>query len=559
MMSLKKTIWILFISIFVFSFLFTHNFNSRYTRSINGDAKGYYAYLPAIFIYQDANYDFIDKMEMAYYPKDRSQYKAFKNIQNNGKSVNKCFPGLALFYLPFFGCAVLFAWLAGIPVDGYSLPFQFAIGFAHVTYMVLGFVLLYKFLSRLNYSKTIIWFSFFTFSLGTTIWYYTIYDHTVSHIFNFFLCSLYVWNIQKWITTKNNKWLGIILLTICIFVISRPTNALMVLFIPFIFKICNEDFIPFIKSNINFKSLFKFAPLCLILISIPPLLWKWQSGLWFVYSYNNEGFNFLSPQLFNFIFSFKKGWLLWSPLLLFVLIFSLKSLFKESISLGLTLLLPLSLIIYVLSSWWCWTYGTGMGQRAMIDFYPFLIISFVYFLNKIHFHKLYYYFVAGVFIILNLFQSFQIQNSIHRGGETTSIDYFNHFFEWKTIVPIVKIDPKWKLIRITKSNKPLYTDRMNHFSETISSDSLKGVNHVVIDIVIGSKHKDNNINLVLTNGEGSIYESYFFADLLYEEPRKISVVFNLKNTSKTVFKSYVWNHDTDSKSTIKSLKMKFYH
>ncbi len=557
-MIYKKPIWILFISIFVFSFFFIHDFNSRYTRSINGDAKGYYAYLPAIFIYQDANYSFIDKIEMMYYPEDGSHYKAFKNIQKNGRSVNKCFPGLAIFYLPFFGFAAIFAWLAGIPVDGYSLPFQFAIGFAHVSYMLLGFFLLYKFLFRLNYSKTKIWFSFFTFSLGTTIWYYTIYDHTVSHIFNFFLCCLYVWNIQKWIVSKNNKWLGFILLILCLFVISRPTNALMILFIPFIFKVCNEDFFRFIKSNINFKSLIKFIPLYLILFSIPPLLWKWQSGLWFVYSYNNEGFNFLSPNLFNFLFSFKKGWLLWSPLILLVLILSIKSLFKESISLGLSFILPFKLIVYVLSSWWCWTYGSGMGQRAMIDFYPFIIISFVHCLNKIHILKL-YYLIAGLFILLNIFQSFQIQNSIHPGGETNRDNYFNHFFDWKTIAPSIQIDPNWKLIDAKNSIKPLFTDGINHFSETIMSDSLNGVNHVVIDIVIGSKHKDNNINLVLTNGDGSVYESYFFADLLYEEPRKISVVFNLKKTTKTVFKSYIWNHDTESKSVIKSLKMRFYN
>ena len=58
--------------------------------------------------------------------------------------------------------------------------------------------------------------------------------------------------------------------------------------------------------------------------------------------------------------------------------------------------------------------------------------------------------------------------------------------------------------------------------------------------------------------DGSIYESYFFADYLYEKPRKISVLFNIKNTTKTVFKTYIWNHDTDSKSIIKSLKMRFY-
>ena len=557
-MILKKPIWILFISIFVFSFFFVHDFQSRYTRSINGDAKGYYAYLPALFIYNDPNYTFIDKMEKMYYPEDGSQSKAFKNIQKNGRTVNKCFPGLAFFYLPFFGLAAFFSWLAGLPINGYSLPFQFAIGFAHIFYMLLGFFLLYKFLSNLHYSKNKIWFVFFAFSLGSTIWYYTIFDHTVSHIFNFLLCCLYIWMIQKWISTRNNNWVGFLCLTLCLFVISRPTNALMILFIPFIFKICNEEFIPFLKSNLTIKSLFKYIPICLGIISIPPMLWKWQSGLWFVYSYNNEGFNFMSPNLFNFLFSFKKGWLLWSPLVFVFLMISFKALFKKSISLGLSLILPLTVIIYVLSSWWCWTYGSGMGQRAMIDFYPFLIISSVYSLqNKSNLTL--YYSLASLLIFLNLFQSFQINKSIYAGGKTSRTDYFKHFLDWKTIAPTVEIDPKWKLITSTTNVKPLFTDGINHFSETITSDSLTGVNHVVIDIVIGSKNTDNNINLILTNGDGSIYESYFFADFLYEEPRKISVIFNLKSTSKTVFKSYVWNHYTESKSVITSLKMRFYN
>jgi len=30
------------------------------------------------------------------------------------------------------------------------------------------------------------------------------------------------------------------------------------------------------------------------------------------------------------------------------------------------------LAIYVLSSWWCWWFGGGFGQRAMINFYVLL-------------------------------------------------------------------------------------------------------------------------------------------------------------------------------------------
>ena len=89
---MKKYIWLFTISLVLLSFFTIRDFKSRYTRSINGDAKGYYAYLPAIFIYQDASYGFIDEIEAKYYPEDRSQYKAFKNKQKNGGSSGRPLP-----------------------------------------------------------------------------------------------------------------------------------------------------------------------------------------------------------------------------------------------------------------------------------------------------------------------------------------------------------------------------------------------------------------------------------------------------------------------------------
>jgi hypothetical protein len=80
--------------------LYTKDFSSSYQKPINGDAKAYYAYLPAIFIYQDSEYNFIDAYEAKYYAKDHR--KDFLNTIENGRKVNKTFPGVALLYLPFF-------------------------------------------------------------------------------------------------------------------------------------------------------------------------------------------------------------------------------------------------------------------------------------------------------------------------------------------------------------------------------------------------------------------------------------------------------------------------
>jgi len=112
--------------------------DDRYNRPINGDAKAYYAYLPALFMYHDASFSFVHSIEKGYYPEDGSHFKDFLNAQPNGSKVNKTFPGLMLLYAPFFFLAWLVAWIGGFPVDGYSLPFQWGIVFSHWFFLILG-------------------------------------------------------------------------------------------------------------------------------------------------------------------------------------------------------------------------------------------------------------------------------------------------------------------------------------------------------------------------------------------------------------------------------------
>ncbi len=554
---MKKYIWLFTISLVLLSFFTIRDFKSRYTRSINGDAKGYYAYLPAIFIYQDASYGFIDEIEAKYYPEDRSQYKAFKNKQKNGKYVNKCFPGLAIFYLPFFFLAAVSAWLAGIPIDGYSLPFQLGVGLSHVFYFFAGLYLLFIFLKKLNFLEYKIWTGFIFLLFGTNIFYYVIYDHSVSHIFNFFLTTVFIWSIQKWIESKENKWIGIISCILALFVISRPTNAMMILFVPFIFNFCNENVFTFLKSNVKIKYTLKFLPFILLILIIPPVLWKWQSDLWLVYSYNNEGFNFLSPNWLNFLFSFQKGWFLWSPIMLFFFIFSLISFFRKSIYSGLFFFIPFVIITYVLSSWWCWTYGSGMGQRTMIDFYPFILLGTISFFQnskKINFIIL----ILSPLIILNILQCYQIQKSIHRGGETNTESYWKYFLQWKTIAPSVEIKSNWKLISIKKQIGEQKTGELAPFSNAVISDTLNNIRKIIIDIEIGGKHGDPNLNLVISDSKEKVYRSYNFGDLLYQTPRKMTIAFDVTPDSNVFYKTYVWNSGTNSESVVKKMKVKYY-
>jgi hypothetical protein len=144
----KNWFFLALFSLLTFLLFSNKSWDSPYHRVIIGDAKAYYAYLPAVFIYQDATFSFQEKIEKKYYPSDGSLQKNYMNPLENGRKVNKTFPGLAVLYAPFFFLAWLFSAIFGFATDGYSPPFQYAIALSHIVYFVCALRLLFGILSR---------------------------------------------------------------------------------------------------------------------------------------------------------------------------------------------------------------------------------------------------------------------------------------------------------------------------------------------------------------------------------------------------------------------------
>jgi hypothetical protein len=119
--------------------------------------------------------------------------------------------------------------------------------------------------------------------------------------------------------------------------------------------------------------------LCALLVWFPQMLyWKMISGHWLYFSYQGEGFFFSNPRILLGLFSYRNGWLLYSPIMIFALagFFFLR---KELKVFLIPVVLYFLLSIYVIFSWWCWWY-VGSGLRAMIDLYPLLALPFCAFL-----------------------------------------------------------------------------------------------------------------------------------------------------------------------------------
>ena len=99
----------------------------RWTRIIKVDGNGYYAYLPAIFIYKDLHFGFFEKI---------ADQKGYQNMAYDyrydyeGHVLDKYFAGTALAQLPFFLSAHFLSWLTGEPMDGYSVYYLVFINLA---------------------------------------------------------------------------------------------------------------------------------------------------------------------------------------------------------------------------------------------------------------------------------------------------------------------------------------------------------------------------------------------------------------------------------------------
>jgi len=159
------------------------------------------------------------------------------------------------------------------------------------------------------------------------------------------------------------------------------------------------------------------------------LYWKTFGGSWVIYSYGKEGFFFDNPQIFNYLFSYRKGWFVYTPLM-FLAIIGLALSFKKSRYYFWAILVPLIPTVYVFSSWWCWWYGGSFGMRSMIEFYGFLAFPlgtlFVYSKNWL---KPIFIALALLFTAYNIRLTKQYRSSFLHWDSSSKATYWMDFLK----------------------------------------------------------------------------------------------------------------------------------
>ena len=333
-------------------------------KTLSWDVSGYYWYLPAYLIYQDPQQmAFKDSILEKYSP----SWDFYQAYPYGDGFVMKYSMGLALQYLPFFAIGHAWASWGDYPADGFSFPYQVAIHWGSLLIAFLGL-----WLTRLNlrryFRDEVAALVILLIAIGTNYFNYASVDAALTHNYLFTLYALLIWLSIRWHEKPNHRYaLGIGLL-VGLAALTRPTDIISAL-IPLLWGWeSSRERLLLIRQK--WKDLAIAALAALAVVALQVLYWKSATGNWVVYSYQEQGFSFLHPHVLDVFFSYKKGWLIYSPLMT-LSVAGLFFLWRRK-DLFWVVFLFFGLNAWIVSSWDVWWYGGSFGQRAMVQSYTLL-------------------------------------------------------------------------------------------------------------------------------------------------------------------------------------------
>lgn len=448
--------------------------------TLNWDVMGYYTYLPAGIIYQDlAQLNFRKDIQKKYHPTglDMAAYPTA-----NGNQIMKYPMGMALAYSPWFLIAHTTATFSSYPADGYSVPYQFFLEFGCLIYVFLGLWYFRKILIR-YFDDDVSAITLILIALGTNYLNYSAFDMAMPHNFLFTLYAFLTWHTIKWYEKPNFK--NSIIIGVCIgwAALARPTEIISIL-IPILWGLHNFESVRerFFLWKKHFGKLFLTGSVIAVIGLLQIIYWKNFSGNYLEYSYQDQGFSWNFVHMKDCFFSYRKGWLMYTPLMAFSII-GFYFLWKKNNVITLlqkhfwAVFIFFLLNTYIIFSWDIWWYGGGFGQRAMIPSYVLLglpLAAFLAFIKKHFLAKI----GCGIILLgcfaLNLFQTWQAHKP-YGGFETENM---TKAYYWK-IFGKTKFDPEWKILLDTdeeylgkiKNSKTLYSNDFEQVTDSISFNS----------------------------------------------------------------------------------------
>ena len=352
---------------------------STWQGTIGSDGKGYYCYLPAFLIYKDIHYGFLKE---AANPLITSQPDPEFRVESAGNIVNKYPAGEAVLILPFFLIAHLITILTGNVADGYSYFYFIFVSIAALFYAWMGLYYTNKLLKGFNFSSGNIVISILVITFGTQLFLYIVSEPSMSHVFSFGLISGFFFYTFQYFKEMNFAHLFKVAILMGLIILVRPVNIFCLAFVPFLAT-------NWASLSAGSKHLLN-QPKNLILIFcttisfafIQLIIWKIQTGNFLIDTYTGEYFQWeKGKNLIPFLFSYKKGLLIYTPILLMCFV-GFIPLIQQNIYQAGSLMFALGITFFIFASWWCWWYGWSFSSRPVTEYMSvFAILCSVFLTN----------------------------------------------------------------------------------------------------------------------------------------------------------------------------------
>lgn len=390
------------------------------------DVYDLYAYVPAAFLYRDLSFAFVRDLPADFpgvIPLERTR---------GGDLVLKVSCGTAFLYAPFFLLAHGAAKVGGIPANGYSWIYQYFIALGAIVYAVAGLAVLRGVLLE-RFSDGVVALTLASVFAGTNLFYYTVVEGGMTHVYSFFLFALFARLTVDW--HERPRWgpalgLGAVLGLVTL---VRPSNVVVVL----VFLLYRAGDVGTWREKLALIGRERVVLLCAMLVAfvvVTPQLayWKYSTGAWVHWSYGDEGFFFSRPHIIEGLISYRKGLLVYTPIM--TLAFAGMILLRQRRPTWFWPVVGFTAVnLYVAFSWWCWWYGGSFGQRALIESYAIWAMPMAAMIEWLLSHgriaKGAAALAIAILVCLNLFQTEQYRRTLIHWDSMSRDAYWSVFLQ----------------------------------------------------------------------------------------------------------------------------------
>ncbi len=395
---------------------------------LSWDTFGYHLYLPATIIHGDPGIS-----DPAWVTAANDTYHNTGTLYQiselpNGRWVDKYPMGLAMLWSPFFLAGHVVAGITGAPQDGFSAPYQWSLIIAALLSMLFGLLLVRGLLIRL-FHDGVVALVLLLLVLGTNYYHQATQGTGMPHVFLFTLGAAVLRLTVLWNRSERQVHAWALGAVLGLLVAARPTEIVWVL-VPLCYgNGFDQGWHAWFSGLWSRRRHLVIMALAATLVCFPQLLyWKWMTGRWLYMSYNNagEGFEFLHPYLAEVLFSFRKGWYLYTPLMLLATA-GIALLWKRMPEWRWPVLLFFALNLYIVSSWSCWWYADSFGQRALVQSYALMALPLAalveWVLRRARALRAATLLALLGCVALNLFQTWQVNHGIIHTSRMTAAAY----------------------------------------------------------------------------------------------------------------------------------------